>query len=38
MTTIKNIINKLDEIYTNSCITIYFSFRKILLKFDLIEY
>jgi len=34
----RNIINKLDKLYTNSCINIYFGFRKILLKFDLIEY
>jgi len=34
----RNIINKLDKLYTNSCIAIYFSARKILLKLDLIEY
>ena len=38
MKTIKNIINELDKLYTNTCIAIYFSCRKILLKLDLIEY
>jgi len=38
MKTMKNIINKLDKLYTNSCIAIYFGCRKILLKLDLIEY
>jgi len=38
MTIMKNIINKLDKLYTNICIEIYFGCRKILLKLDLIEY
>jgi len=38
MTIIKNFINKLDKLYTNTCIAIYFSTRRILLKLDLIEY
>jgi len=38
MTIMKNIVNKLDKLYTNFCINIYFSCRKILLKLDLIEY
>ena len=38
MIIIKNLINKLDKLYTNICIEIYFSTRRILLKLDLIEY
>jgi len=38
MKTMKNIINKIDKIYTNICVAIYFGARKILLKLDLIEY
>jgi len=38
MTIIKNMINKLDKVYTNSCINIYFGCKKILLKLDSIEY
>ena len=35
---VKNFINKVDKYYTNFCIALYFGARKILLKFDLIEY
>jgi len=38
MTIIKNIINKIDKLYTNFCIALYFGARRILLKLDLIEY
>lgn len=35
--TIKNIVNKIDDLYCNICVEIYFGLRKILLKYDLIE-
>jgi len=38
MTIMKNFINQVDKLYTNFCVEIYFGVRKILLKFDLIEY
>jgi len=38
MTIMRNFINQVDKLYTNICINIYFSVRRILLKFDLIEY
>jgi len=33
----KLMLEKLNKIYTNFCIAIYFGFRSILLKFDFIE-
>jgi len=38
MKIINNFINKIDKLYTNICVAIYFGCRKILLKLDLIEY
>jgi len=38
MAIMRKFINQVDKLYTNLCINIYFGCRKILLKFDLIEY
>jgi len=38
MTIMRKFINQVDKLYTNVCIGVYFGTRKILLKFDLIEY